>query len=659
MKFIQPYLHAIRLLLFCTCIFLSSSVKAQQITKNLRINDSIKGVSVFEYAVIEKDTIYNGSFKFNATKKTSNQKEITSYNYVGNFKDDKKTGEWVFSKKEAKLLDDLKEEEYSVTFNTTGQEFKIIGNFNAGLADGNWQVVNQFFENASPTDTLYHLKAKFENAILVNHLTADYKQVSIIGDFNEKGLLNGDWEITHHLDKQELLEVRTYENGIFKAHYFLIDNAKYPIEHKGLDTTFNENENWVDFEISEAYFEIFELSNIGFEVKTRNNKFQIDLNKATSETNQYVKNALLSFGYLNNYQVWSSLKGNQAIQYGKFKVRKFPFSKQEENQLKEITKQTTEAKKAIKRFFSNPNIEVGKVNYKELNQYEAILRQYQKALPKWNTVVDKMTQPAFEFIIRKEVVPNFDLSFDFDSEVRYSYQGQTIIRQHSFPEAPKNSELNINSIHQFIGQLHSDVLQIESETERILIDLTKQEALNEYEEELVNKKAELQALFNNEAKKDSYNTYHEAVSEELIAYSNQVFFDYINLPVDQKKNQVQSTLNCIEELINSYQGLANIPRKLERLDDVYTRTSFNPFVMVDMSERIKENIYVAFEKYLFPSLLSDLRNNISCDAYSENLQYLEKIYNRMVELSDQDTSIIEKELKRERDLEEIKRILLK
>jgi hypothetical protein len=81
--------------------------------------------------------------------------------------------------------------------------------------------------------------------------------------------------------------------------------------------------------------------------------------------------------------------------------------------------------------------------------------------------------------------------------------------------------------------------------------------------------------------------------------------------------------------------------------------------MVDMSERIKENIYVAFEKYLFPSLLSDLRNNISCDAYSENLQYLEKIYNRMVELSDQDTSIIEKELKRERDLEEIKRILLK
>ena len=41
------------------------------------------------------------------------------------------------------------------------------------------------------------------------------------------------------------------------------------------------------------------------------------------------------------------------------------------------------------------------------------------------------------------------------------------------------------------------------------------------------------------------------------------------------------------------------------------------------------------------------------------LNELEKTYNRMVELSDEDTSAIEKELRREKDANAIKKILFK
>lgn len=645
-------------LLVCLCFLFSLHTTAQEITKTKKINDSIIGEVFFQYYLNNQDTIYNGNFEFNSTQKVKDQEDVVSYNYVGKYQENQKTGKWVFSKKELTPQEKFKEKNYKVTFSTSGSEFKIKGNFKDGLADGDWQVVNQKFESSNPTDTLYSISSKFKNAKMVAHFSAASNRVNIDGNFTEDGLLDGNWEIIHRLDNKELVEIRSYEDGIFKSHYFLINDEKYHIEHVGLDTIVEENENWVDIEIKDDYFKILELTNFGFKEEADKGVVQ-DIQATTQKSNQFLKNALLSFGYYNEFEVWNSLKGNQAIQFGKFKVRKYTYTKNEKEQLAKLKDQSSQIEESLANFFSNSQIEIGKLNFETLNKYESILKQYQKSYPELDKIVNKLTQTAFEYVDREALLPKFNLEINFNSQLEYTYQEEQIIEKHRFPEIPEQKNLSIPTLAKLVGNWHKDVVEIEEEVERILEDLSKQEALNEDEEELVARKTELIALYSNEDEKDNYNEFHEDVAEGVIQYTNQMFENYVKLPVDQKKDEIQSTLTCIEKLLNTYTELADIPRKLDRLDDVYTRTSFNPYLMVDMSERIKERIYKAFEDYLFPELMKEMKQDIDCDEFPKHLNDLERLYNRMVQLSDQDTSDIEKELRRVRDADEIKQILLK
>lgn len=646
------------LLFFGFCFLFAIQGNGQEVSKSKRINDSIIGEAVFQYYLSNQDTIFNGSYEFNSTKQVTDQDEVVSYNYEGSYEENQKSGQWVFSRKELAPQEKFKEKDYKVTFLTAGKEFKINANFKEGLADGDWQVVYQEFEASKPTDTAYTIQAQFKDAVMVNQLSAESSRVSINGKFTEEGLLDGDWEIVHKIDGKELKEIRTYEKGVFKSHHFLIEGKQYTIEHIGLDTSLDEDENWVDVKIRDHYFQIIELTNFGFDADA-DQKTVTQLKSISLETNQFLKNALLAFGYDDDFEVWNSLPGNQAILFGKFKVRKFSYSDKEKKQLNSIKEKTDEVEKTLEKFFSNSQIEIGKLNFESLNKHESILKQYQNTFPKLKKLVAKISQPAFEYVIREALFPNFDMAINFNSEIQYSYQEENFKEQHSFPNVPDKTQYSIDSLDEFVDEMHQDVHKIDREVKRVLEDLSKQEALNEDEKELVAKKAELKALYLNEKEDENYNEFHENLAEAVVEYADQVFEAYVKLPVDQKKDKIQATLTCFEKLINTYIEIADLPRKLDRIDNVYTRTSFNPYLMVDMSERIKERVYKAFEDYLFPSLMKEINENINCQAFPERIEALETIYNKMVELSDQDTSAMEKELRREKDADKIKQILLK
>lgn len=658
MLFKQKMSTKIGFLFSVVALLLAIKSHSQETTKAKVINDTIVGEAVYQYYINNQDTVFNGSYAFNSTKNIKGKEQVVSYNYEGNYAENQKTGKWVFSRKELTPQNKFKEKDYKTTFLTSGKEFKINANFKEGLADGDWQVVYQKFKSSQPTDTLYSINTKFKDAVMIDRLIAKSSRVNISGEFTDEGLLNGDWEIIHQIDNEKIIEIRTFEKGVFKSHYFLKNNQKYPIQHIGLDTTRVDDENWVDIKIRDQYFQIIELTNFGVE-SNETASFAKKLLATSQETNQFLKNALLSFGYFNDFEVWNSLRGNQAIVYGKFKVRKFPYSEKEKQQLDDIVSKTEAVDEILDQFFSNSQIEIGKLSFENLSLYESILKQYQKAHPKLNQFVAKISQPAFEYVIREEVFPNLNLEIDFTPQISYSYQEEAKTKEHSFPKVPNNKEYSIKAIYNFVEQLHKDVTEIEANVKQIVEDLSKQQALSEEEEELVAKKAELEALFNNETKDEDFNTYHENLATGVLEFADETFENYVKLPVDQKKDEIQTTLTCFDNLINAYTEIGDLPRKLQRIDDVYTRTSFNPYLMVDMSERIKERIYTAFEDYLFPSLMEEIKQQINCDEFLQKIQNLENIYNRMIRLSDQDTSALEKELRREKDVNEIKRILLK
>lgn len=92
---------------------------------------------------------------------------------------------------------------------------------------------------------------------------------------------------------------------------------------------------------------------------------------------------------------------------------------------------------------------------------------------------------------------------------------------------------------------------------------------------------------------------------------------------------------------------------IDRINEVYTRTTWNPYTFTYMDERVNENVYEAFETEVFPFVWDELSNNISCEDIGEKSKNFEILYRKMIALRDEDTKQIDRQLRRSNTLEEI------
>jgi hypothetical protein len=634
--------------------FCFAFAEAQEITKTISINKDIRGEVYFQYYLKNKDTIYNGAFQFNSTQEKKDSEVISSINYKGEYQDNLKIGKWLFSKKELTPLEKLIEKDYKIQFSTRGEEHQIKANFSAGAAEGRWQVVEQLFEDAQPTDTILNINADFANNNLAGPFEAQSKNLKIIGSLNEESFLHEDWEVTHQSKNQNLKELKIYNNGVMVKHDFIKEQDSLQINYLGLDQSYSENETWVNVDDKDLYFEVLEMSMLASNNSSNLSKDYLD---AAVKANEFLKNSFSAFAYYDSKKVWGNFQESESLTLGRFKLRKYPYTSAEVANISKIIQQSEEVESTLNSFFNNPQVELGKLSYEDLNRYEAIFQQYQNASNELKNVIEQISKPAFEYVDRQAIFPTLEMEFNFDEEISYKFEKEIKKSTHTFPEKPEAAKYSIQSIASWVEKMHLDVLRINKEIQLIFEDLSKQEELSDDEALLLAKKANILFLFSNQDQRENYNQFHEAVAKDVINYTEFVVEEYAKLAIEAKKDEIENALLCLDQLRNAYVEIADIPRKLERLDDVYTRTSFNPYLMVDMSERIKERVYKAFEDYLFPSLLNELKREINCNSFPATLNELEKIYNRMVVLSDQDTSTIEKELRRERDANVIKKIL--
>ncbi|MGM0635068.1 MAG: hypothetical protein ACQESK_03300 [Bacteroidota bacterium] len=644
---------------FLCLMFFAQTIFAQQKTTESKIalNDTIVGVAEFQYVLSKKDTVYDGFYRFNSTKKDSLKTEVLyALGYEGNYQSNKKSGDWSFSRKKLQAGENFSVEGYQVSYPADGEEFLVKGDFTDGKATGDWSVVNHTFLNGKRKDTLYYLQTSFENSKMVNRLEGFSNQIEIEGQFTADGLLDGDWVLNHDVDGKNLKEVRVYESGVFKSHYFDYEGETYAITHTGLDTTVDEGEdNWEELEIDQGYFQIFELSGYNLEsVDELGDKNQ--LNKIINKSNQFIKSSLLSFGRYDDYQIWKPIKGNKGIEFGKFKVRKFAYSTEEKQALNQLSEDFEEIQQLLSKYHKNSKIQLGKVSFKELIFYEKIFSIYRSQLDEINEMQRKINLPAFEYVNRQRLFPDLAPELQFPEEISYKFKDENYSEKHDFPTIPAKKKYNIIVASKLINNIHQDVKKISLEVEKLIKKLEKQEELSENEEELVAKKEQLENYFN-ETENEDFNTYHNQLKEVVVGLVNQVFEDYGEMNLDDKKDQIDESLACYDALLNLNETISNLPKRVNRLDDVYTRTTFNPHMMVDMDERIKERVYTAYEKYLFPYMLNRLEQELSCKQIDAAILELNNLYDKMISLSDQDTSSIERKLKREKDPQKILEIL--
>ncbi|MFN2262279.1 MAG: hypothetical protein ABR595_09475, partial [Psychroflexus sp.] len=295
--------------------------------------------------------------------------------------------------------------------------------------------------------------------------------------------------------------------------------------------------------------------------------------------------------------------------------------------------------------------------YKKLKITDEVYKLISAKLDDLKHNVDISQNKALAYLERSSLDNRILKTIQFPENINADFQDEPLEINTNLPSDFEAKKFELSDLAEFINAIKNSVSKLDTKSNLILDDLKKQSNLNEIEDELVAKKDSILKLYSGNEGDENFNEYHEELASDIKNYTRNQFEVYASLEIDQKKQEIDLFMACFDKLISFHNFQTELPSKIDRIEELYTRTVWNPYTYTDMEETVKERIYEAFDEILRPHLLDKFKNEIDCDKISTNIDNFENLYKRLVELREQDTKSIEKALKREKNPETIFEIL--
>lgn len=643
-------------------VFSIHSAKAQNSYRGKYVlTDILSGDAQFGYYVQKGDTVFNGPFRFQSELSENDDGQLEGVEFSGNYEDGKKSGNWIFRHKSVVPGDAAIFEGLQMVQKISGKEVIVSGDFVEGTFHGTWQITHRLIENSAAADTLFFTSAQFSNGTITGSIQGYSNFSEFTGNFDDSGRLHGSWKIAHLLkDNVELLEFRNYEHGVFNAHYFELLGEQFQVSYSGLDQSMEANETWVDVPLREESLnhliyiikDLDETENISIP-----DELEIDHVKVLiSETNELLSHALSAFNIHDEANIWQHPDNSEVANTGMLRMREFKLNAEQSKKLKEAQNKIRDTERIISNFFEDPQIDIGKHSYRELNYFSGVFEVYFKNLRKLSNTIEIIADPSFKYV---DLTAAFDVlkpKLEFPDSVAFQFKDQDISESYTIPEVT-NDQKPIPFLHAHVSQIHREVIAVEEKVGKIVAKYKKQSQLTENEEKLVQKRDSIVDLFRGDLAPQRYNEYHEQLSEIVTERVNRWFEEYAELALESKLVRLDELLECFDEFLKLYQQVVRIPLRISDINDIYTRTVWNPYTYTDMDERVKERLYRAYENIILPTIWDDLLLSIECGKIADKGKNYERIYQKMLSLREQDTKEIEREIRRSNSFGEISKIL--
>jgi hypothetical protein len=610
-----------------------------------RLNDQFSGRADYQYVITGKDTLKQGPFAFNTLViDPANSNLFHSISYKGTFEKGRKNGPWIFSSKRIRPLEKYEESEYQIIRQSTGKEFLLLGNFKDGVATGHWQMLEQRIENSSPADTLTLVGANFNNGIMTGKVEGLFNGIRFSGKVSSEGFIEGNWVFRFlPVNNKRLEEHRIFNDGIQVSHFLIHGPDTLTLELPGLDKTVNENEQWERLDLNGRYFEIIEAVSAGL-MDLGSAKLKGIGHETIHQSNALLENVLKLFHTESNMKFWKLVDGSDSLRPVSVRLKKVVITDAERLQHEEIRKRLDEAGEVFSRVFDEPIMEIDRLANKNLMFYYHLLKVYEERVNKIRNAVNQFSRPAFLYVNREEMLLFILENLRYPTHIQYEFKEERFSDPYTFPDSEHVAGSVTESVIKHLLAIVKDITRIEVEVDRILENKLKQARLIEKEKHLLKKKDSVLTLYRTD-QDESLNPYHQQVSGRIQRYVQEIFENYAELKLTDKLDTIDYVVNCLNSFQDLYAAQAEIPAKLKRLEEAYTRTVWNPYTMTDMQERMKERVYTAFESHLLPYYLSDIEDSIDCSKLQNKHRNFDIMYRKMMELREQDTKEIERALR--------------
>jgi len=610
------------------------------------------GSADYSYYNEDAKRIFDGPFYYNSSKKDSF--DIDSYislELFGDFDKGLKDGEWTFSKSKLRFSGEptgVTNKNYSLHVAAAGFSSRVSGSFNNGSATGPWSSGQYIIDNGNVLDTTSFIRANFNMNAFEGTFSGYNNQLGLSGWISENGFLNGSWVIYHN--NGTVKEERVYDEGILVKHIITKDNVEFIIQHIGVD---KESDSLIEVSISSDYLDIIYQSSV-LGSQQGSSKLNVHYSKnIIAKSNRFIEESFRSFTTYESIDLWGSTPGGSSLILPKLRVKKFPYSLSEQSQLVQFSELLGQSNELVDSFLLDPQVFISIHSNEEIAYHYAVLSEYRTELNKLIKINDLLGRPSFEFVDRSKILSYLAESIEFPSEVSFSFDEEQKTRGADFPNGLDSKDFSITSVFELMKEINNKLVAEKELFNPELLDLRMVAEIADKDIALLQKRDSIINFFGNNRRQTDFNSFHERYAEEVINFTERRFTNYAKKSIENRVQLIENEIACFETILVFYRVLAKLPRRLEEVKELYTRTVWNPFTFTDMQEVVKERVFSSYEKSLLPYVLRQLDGAIECELLASQMENLTALFSKMKSLRAQDTQELESKLKRTSSVEEV------
>lgn len=544
--------------------------------------------------------------------------------------------------------------EYRIELPANGSSVKLQASFQNNKAEGRWLLEHEEVVNGAFADSLKAFRVSFDKGRPVHSFSAWWPDASVQGQFDANHRLDGTWVLRIGQGENEHIERRTYENGrLLRLQIEGLDgevgllfeqtlglSAGVGIDDDSLLQALPIDENVLSAQVLAAQSPVHEAGSTWQE--------------GSRKLNQRLLEVFQSFVQPDGWMLWDALSNDCSVEAPILLLREFPYAKGEKEGLKASRRNMDEALAAARKHFDDPLFKVTRVADADQAKDAALLELLALKVRQVNDFVKWCEAPAMRWVNREVVLVNNLPQVRFPDEVHYTFQQEERSELIDLPDLEAD---NLQAFLEQAAQLTERCLATASMVGKRIASYRNESQLAEREEELIALKDSVLGLFGGRLKPKQHNTWHVRYQAQVERAANSTLESFFAMPLDERKEYLDSTMACLRTLRDFHFVCVQVPQRLRNIDEAYSRTVWNPYTYTDMTERVKERVYRAYEQVILPAIAAQFDKQINCATLAEDMSDFQVLYRRMLDLREVDTKELEKQLRRKTDVTELIELL--
>ena len=597
-----------------------------------------KGEADFIFRLQENDTVLDGAFQFQRSNlEALLQKEDRAFNFIGRFENNTAEGPWsfLFGEYQTDSKSELVDNQYRVSI--SGVQHRASGELRSGKPHGRWNYEVDRLERSETVARLFGSSIEYENGVPQKSFRIENSDYTLIGRSLRNGLAHDEWTLFSN-DGNGTSESWTFDNGLLQQVKAESDGRQEAYEFFG-----SISGEGMTVALNEAYLTLLKLKQ---KLRYPESSLPGNLTALLNENETY---------YSKIDQILSDLGESDFAPGFRVVVEHFPLDSVETTQMDSIREFYMQSNWISASLLEDTQMNILKLSDEQASYLYAVLEALEtEFLEQLGALVTYSDQGVLEYISRDEILEILWPAGLPDTEVTVEAGDESAAGTFKGPRADVfNFEArDLKSVYQMAEYVSISLDSIQGVLSKKLTLEKRQQDLVQLEEKLIARSDHIHTQVDSlhatssASVKKALESIKNLTAEQLSIYSN--------IEDDETKlDRGRELLECYEVLDQLVSAIGLLPAQGEEIKKLYEDAVWNPFMAVIMTEEVKKRITAAYRKYALPYLLTRTETELQCDNAGELNELFRKLYQRMQEMREEDTSRLERKLKREQDPAEI------